>query len=159
VSNDFGAEWLRRHLGPAMRVHRATFKATAPTHIDTTLVPIRPGLVLVNPERPCTNGTLEIFRTNDWQVVDAPPSIRSGRAPARDVSNWISMNILMVDERTAVVEQAETTMIDFLRSLGCEVIPCPFDRVYAFGGGFHCCTTDIRRKGPLQSYFPKLDNR
>lgn len=159
VSNNFGAEWLRRHLGPAMRVHRATFNETTPMHIDTTLVPIRPGLVLVNPERPCTNGTLDIFRTNDWQVVDAPPSIRSGCAPARDVSNWISMNILMVDEHTAVVEQAETTMIDLLRSLGCEVIPCPFDRVYAFGGGFHCCTTDIRRNGPLQSYFPTLDNR
>ena len=44
-----------------------------------------------------------------------------------------------------------------LRSLGCEVIPCPFDRVYPFGGGFHCCTADIRRDGKLQSYFPTLD--
>jgi glycine amidinotransferase len=48
-------------------------------------------------------------------------------------------------------------MIALMRSLGCEVIPCPFDRVYAFGGGFHCCTADIRREGTLQSYFPNLD--
>jgi glycine amidinotransferase len=83
--------------------------------------------------------------------------VRSGPAPSRDVSNWISMNILMLDERTAVVEAAEAPMIALMRSLGCEVIPCPFDRVYPFGGGFHCCTVDIRREGTLKSYFPSLD--
>ena len=154
VSNKFGAEWLQRHLGPDFRIHRIAFREPTPTHIDTTLVPVRPGLVLVNPERPCIDGALDLFTANGWQVVPAPPSVRTGRAPARDVSNWISMNILMLDERTAVVEQAETPMLDLLRSLKCEVIPCPFDRVYPFGGGLHCCTTDIRRDGTLQSYFP-----
>jgi glycine amidinotransferase len=158
VSNEFGAEWLRRHLGPTFRVHRITFREPTPTHIDTTLVPVRPGLVLVNPERPCTNGMLELFTSNDWQVVPAPASVRTGRSPARDVSNWISMNILMLDERTAVVEEAEQPMMELLRSLKCEVIPCPFDRVYPFGGGLHCCTADIRRDGMLKSYFPRLAN-
>ena len=156
VSNEFGAAWLRQHLGPTFRIHRITFREPTPTHIDTTLVPVRPGLVLVNPERPCLDGTLDLFTTNGWQIVPAPPSVRTGRAPARDVSNWISMNILMLDERTVVVEQAETPMMDLMRSLKCEVIPCPFDRVYPFGGGFHCCTADIRRDGTLQSYFPSL---
>jgi glycine amidinotransferase len=157
VSNTFGADWLRRHLGPTTRIHTATFKTSQPTHIDTTLVPIRPGLVLTNPERPCTIGLLDLFRTNDWEVVDAPPSVRSGKSPSRDVSNWISMNLLMLDERTAIVEKSERPTQELLESLGCEVIPCTFDRVYAFGGGFHCCTTDIRRNGKLQSYFPSLD--
>jgi glycine amidinotransferase len=157
VSNAFGAAWLSRHLGPGFRIHRIAFREPTPTHIDTTLVPVRPGLVLVNPERPCTDGMLDLFTTNGWQVVAAPPSVRTGHAPARDVSNWISLNILMLDERTAVVEQAETPTIELMRSLGCEVIPCAFDRVYPFGGGFHCCTADIRRDGTLQSYFPELD--
>lgn len=157
VSNDFGTEWLRRHLGPEFRIHSIEFRERTPTHIDTTLVPIRPGLVLINPERPCTNGLLQLFAVNDWQVVAAPPSVRTGRSPAHDVSNWISMNILMLDERTAVVEAAETPMIELMRSLGCEVIACPFDHVYPFGGGLHCCTADIRRIGTLQSYFPSLE--
>jgi glycine amidinotransferase len=59
----------------------------------------------------------------------------------------------MLDPRTVVVEQAEKPMMELMRSLGCEVIPCPFDRVYPFGGGFHCCTADIRRTGTLESYF------
>ncbi|HLK63412.1 MAG TPA: hypothetical protein VKU19_08230 [Bryobacteraceae bacterium] len=157
VSNDFGAEWLRRHLGPQFRIHRARFREPLPTHIDTTLVPVRPGVVLTNPHRPCVDHTLELFHENGWRTVPAPPSVRTGRAPSRDVSNWISMNILMLDERTAVVEQSERPMMDLLRSLGCEVVPCAFDRVYPFGGGFHCCTADIRREGTLQSYFPSLD--
>ena len=159
VSNQLGEEWLRRHLGPRFRIHRIEFQEPLPTHIDTTLVPVRPGLVLINPGRPCTNGGLELFRKDGWQAVPAPPSVRTGPSPARDVSNWISMNILMLDERTVVVEQAETPMIELMRSLGCEVIPCPFDRVYPFGGGFHCCTADIRREGSLRSYFPSLDER
>jgi glycine amidinotransferase len=156
VSNTFGAEWLQRHLGPDFRIHRITFREPTPTHIDTTLVPIRAGLALINPDRPCTNGMLELFTTNDWQLVPAPPSVRTGPAPSRDVSNWISMNILMLDERTVIVEHSEKPMIDLMRSLKCEVIPCAFDRVYPFGGSFHCCTADISREGTLQSYFPSL---
>ena len=157
VSNQAGADWLQRHLGEEFRVHRIRFREPLPTHIDTTLVPVRPGLVLVNPERPCIDGSMALFAENGWRIVDAPPSVRSGRSPARDVSNWISMNILMLDQRTAVVESAERPMIELLRSLGCDVIPVPFDRVYPFGGSFHCCTADIRRDGQLQSYCPSLD--
>jgi len=157
VSNDFGAEWLRRHLGPEFRIHRSRFRERLPTHIYTTLVPVRPGVVLTNTHRPCLDQTLKLCHENGWRTVPAPASVRSGRAPSRDVSNWISMNILMLDERTAVVEQAEKPMMDLLRSLGCEVVPSAFDRVYPFGGGFHCCTADIRREGILQSYFPSLD--
>jgi len=158
VSNNFGAEWLGRHLGPDFRIHRIVFREALPTHIDTTLVPVRPGLVLVNPDRPCTNGKMDLFEKNDWQIVAAPVSVRNGAAPSRDVSNWISMNILMLDPRTAIVEEAEKPMIELMRQLGCEVIPCPFDRVYPFGGSFHCCTADIRRDGKVESYFPSLDS-
>jgi glycine amidinotransferase len=158
VSNDFGAAWLARHLGPGFRIHRVTFAEPRPTHIDTTLVPIRPGLALTNPQRPCRDGALDLFARNGWRLVAAPPSVRSGSA-ARDVSDWISMNLLMLDERTAVVEAGEAPTIALLRSLGCEVIPCAFDRVYAFGGGLHCCTADIRRDGVLKSYFPSLDGQ
>ncbi|HEY2070337.1 MAG TPA: serine/threonine protein kinase [Rhizomicrobium sp.] len=158
VSNDFGAAWLARHLGPGFRVHRMPFREPTPVHIDATFVPLRPGLALTNPERPCLNDMLDLFRRNDWRLVDAPSSVRTGnKQAARDVSNWISMNILMLDERTAIVEQAEKPMIELLRSLGVESIPCAFDRVYPFGGGLHCCTMDIHREGTLRSYFPSLD--
>ena len=92
VSNAFGADWLARHLGPDFRIHRMTFHEHTPVHIDATFVPVRPGLVLVNPERPCTNDMLDLFRKNDWKLVPAPPSMRSGKAPA--LSWAMSMNCM-----------------------------------------------------------------
>jgi glycine amidinotransferase len=157
VSNRFGADWLQRQLGADFRIHPIVFDERTPMHIDTSLVPVRPGVVLVNPDRPCRGAGLDPFLANGWRIVEAPRSVRSARPRPGGVSNWISLNILMLDERTAVVEAAERPTIELLESLGCAVIPCAFDRVYGFGGGFHCCTADIRRAGALQSYFPTLD--
>jgi glycine amidinotransferase len=70
------------------------------------------------------------------------------------VNSWNEWDPL----REVIVERHEGPMIGLMRSLGCVVITCPFDRVYPFGGGFHCCTADVRREGALQSYFPTLDN-
>jgi glycine amidinotransferase len=157
VSNQFGADWLARHLGSEYRVHRAEFEKDTPTHIDTTLVPIRPGLALVNPERPFKDPSCEkMFHDNGWKLVPAPPSVRSIPFDP-DVSSWISMNVLSLDEKTVVVEAAEDPFVALLESLGCDVIRCPFDAVIKFGGSFHCCTTDVRREGRLESYFPQLD--
>lgn len=158
VSNQFGIDWLQRHLGPGYRIHTVQFTDQYPHHIDTTLVPLRPGLVLVNPERPDKGGSLKLFERNLWRVVDAVPSVRPRKkATAWEVSNWISLNIFSLDERTVVVEAAEEPFIELLRSLGCDVITCEFDAVFQFGGSFHCCTTDIRRRGELASYFSSLD--
>jgi glycine amidinotransferase len=158
VSNQFGADWLQRHLGPEYRIHRIEFAQRQPIHIDATMVPLRPGLVLANPERPARHGGMDLFTSNGWQVVAPVPSARPKRKTRPwEVSEWISMNVLCLDEHTVVVEQAEEPFIDQLKGLGFDVIPCPFDAVYGFGGSFHCCTIDIRRRGTLQSYFPALD--
>jgi glycine amidinotransferase len=64
VSNDFGAAWLRRHLAPAISKSPREFHERLPTHIDTTLVPVRPGVVLINPYRPCLDQTLNVLHEN-----------------------------------------------------------------------------------------------
>lgn len=158
VTNKFGAEWLARHLGPDYRFHQARFKdMRPPQHIDATLVPLKPGLVLTNPERPCIDETIKLFKNNKWEVVDAVPSVNRVGCYSPEVSEWISMNVFSIDENTVIVEESEEPFIRQLESLGMKVIPCPFKDVYKFGGSFHCCTLDVRRKGVLQSYFPTLD--
>jgi glycine amidinotransferase len=153
VSNEAGAEWVRRALGPEYRVHRVEFEDRYPQHIDTTFVPLRPGLAMTNPERPPRQGTRELLERHGWTLVQPPPSVRAGLpAPARDVSNWISMNVLILDPQTIVIEEAEEPLARFLEGLSFEVLRVPFNEVYAFGGGFHCCTADLHREGTLQSY-------
>ena len=51
VTNDAGIRWLRQHF-PTHRVHKVRYKELQPWHMDSTLVPIRPGLVICNPARP-----------------------------------------------------------------------------------------------------------
>jgi glycine amidinotransferase len=158
VINQFGADWLARHLGEDYRIHRVEFDKRTPQHIDTTLVPIRPGIVLINPERPFKKAEEEqLFKTNGWRLIPAPPSVRTGIPAAPDVSNWLSMNVLCLDEKTVIVEAAEDPMAELLKSLGYDIIRCAFDAVFKFGGSFHCCTADVRREGRLRSYFSSLD--
>lgn len=157
VTNGFGAKWLERHLRGDYRLHKIKFSnRKPPQHIDTTLVPISSNTILVNPERPCIDSSMELFVINGWNIVEAPASVRDVDH-SFEVSNWISMNILCIDEERIIVEEAEEPLIRLLESLGHEVLTCPFDAVYQFGGSFHCCTADIRRRGGFQSYFPSLD--
>jgi glycine amidinotransferase len=158
VSNLFGVEWLRRHLGDRFRVHQVEFTDPHPHHIDATFVPLRPGLALTNPARPPKHDGLRPFEENDWKLIDAVPSARPTRqASVDEPSSWISMNILSLDDHTVVVEQAEHPLAELLYANDFEVLTCPFDAVYGFGGSFHCCSLDVRRRGSLESYFPTLD--
>ncbi|MEV0617682.1 glycine amidinotransferase [Nonomuraea sp. NPDC050404] len=156
VTNDFGARWLARHLGPGHRLHRVRFADAHPQHIDATMVPLRAGLVMMNPDRPPVGDTVALFEDNGWKVVMAPPSARGNFLRTTEVSNWISMNVLNVNEDTIICEEREQPMIEFLKSFGFRVIAIPFANVYPFGGSFHCCTVDIRRSGGPRSYFPAL---
>ena len=155
VTNALGVEWLKRHLRDKYRFHEIKFSDVSnrpPHHIDATFVPIKEGIILVNPDRPCIDDSLEIFKKNGWELVPAEKGILDQEYYS-PMSKWISMNLLSIGNDRVIVEEKETPMIKLLESLGLKVLTCPFDKVYKFGGGVHCCTTDIRRKGELKSYF------
>jgi len=155
VTNDAGIEWLRRHY-PGHRVHRVAYTEMLPWHIDATLIPLRPGLVLVNPDRrPLNAAHNALFKTNDWEVVDAPRSVRKKKMPLCTCSLWLNMNCLVIDPKTVCVEAAETPMMELLDRYGFEVIPVPLFEVSPFGGGLHCATADVYRQGVLEDYFPR----
>jgi len=66
VTNNFGIEWMRRHLGDKYRLHIISFKDPNPMHIDATFNIIGPGLVLTNPDRPCNQ--IDMFHKAGWKV-------------------------------------------------------------------------------------------
>lgn len=51
VTNQFGIEWMKRHLGKEYNVHVLDFQDKNAMHIDGTFVPLCPGNPYV--ERPC----------------------------------------------------------------------------------------------------------
>lgn len=151
VTNDFGIEWLRRHLGSEYSIHVLEFADAHRMHLDATIMPLAPGKLLVNPLR-ATN-LPALFR--DWDILEAPQPIIPDEHPLYMTSKWINMNIIMLDEERVVVEKQDEPMIRCMKKWGFKPILCDFRAFNSFGGSFHCATIDVRRRGKLQSYLQK----
>ncbi|MET4672846.1 glycine amidinotransferase [Streptomyces sp. PvR018] len=160
TTNRAGIHWLKRHLEPrGFRVHPVHFPLDFfPSHIDCTFVPLRPGLILTNPERPLREGEEKMFLDNDWQLVDVPqPVLTNDEMPMYcQSSKWLSMNVLSISPTKVICEEQEKPLQDLLSSHGFEVFPIPFRNVFEYGGSLHCATWDIHRDGDRQDYFPSL---
>ncbi|XP_078491699.1 glycine amidinotransferase, mitochondrial-like [Ciona intestinalis] len=150
VTNHLGIEWLRRHLGPEYRVHELTFHDPNPMHIDATFNIIGPGLVIANPDRPCNQ--LKMFEKFGWKIVQAPKPTLSDDHPLWMSSKWLSMNVLMLDEDRVLCSKVEKPIIKMFEKLGIKTVQVDITHANSLGGGFHCWTTDVRRRGELQSY-------
>jgi len=155
VTNASGIDWLRRHFSNH-RIHEVTFKEEAPIHIDASFLPLRPGLALINKVRPpLTSKLKELFKMNDWEIVECATPAHDKKHKLSFCSPWLSMNILMLDSKTVCVEAGETAQIKQFEKLGFDAIPIPFWAVSPFGGGLHCATADVYREGTCEDYFPK----
>ena len=153
VTNALGIEWVRRHLGSDYRIHVIETLCRQPMHIDTTIMPLAPGKLLINPEFIDPRRLPPVFATWDILVAPAPVARFSENRGYEVVSDWMSMNVLMLDEKRVVVEREQEPLIRALKGWGFEPIPCSFEHYYPFAGSFHCATLDVRRQGTLQSYF------
>jgi glycine amidinotransferase len=153
VTNRMGIEWLRRHLGPGYRIHEIESRCRTPMHIDTTFVPLGPGKVLVNPEYIDVDRLPDVLRSWDVLIAPEPDPIRDPLLRLTSMcGKWLSMNVLMVDEKRVIAERHHTGMLRALERWGFEPIPCELLHYAPFGGSFHCATLDVRRRGTLQSY-------
>ena len=155
TGNELGGQWLQRVLGDRFRVHFMK-DVYFGSHIDSTLVALRPGLVLANPER-LSMETIPAF-LKDWEIIFSPPMENQARH-SRDYLNqaigseWIDMNLFSLGPDAVVVDSHQRALITLLESKGLEVIPLKLRHSRMLGGGFHCVTLDTRRRGTMESYF------
>ena len=155
TTNLKGIDWLKRHYKDH-RVHAVNFPGDPyPIHIDATFTPIRPGLIINNPQRRLPKEQRKIFDDNGWEIIDSAQPAHNKPPPLCYSSTWLSMNVLILDPKTVCVEKSEIYQIEQLDKLGMEVIPVDLRDAYAFGGGLHCCTADVYREGDCENYFPK----
>ena len=158
TTNRAGIKWLRQHLETrGLRLHTVHFPMDFfPSHIDCTFIPLRPGLVLTNPERPLRAGEERLFTANGWELVDGPHPISTNDQMPRycQSSKWLSLNVLSISPTTVICEERERPLHDLLERLGFEVLTVPFRNVYEFGGSLHCATWDVRRRGACEDLFP-----
>ena len=155
TGNEMGGHWLQSILGDSYRVHFMQ-DVYFGSHIDSTLVALRPGLVLANPER-LNDASLPEF-LKEWEVIYSPPMENQARHSADYLeraigSEWIDMNLFSIDPETVVVDSDQSQLIRLLESKGLNVVPIKLRHSRMLGGGFHCVTLDVRRRGTLEGYF------
>ena len=155
TGNEMGGHWLQSVLGDEFRVHFMK-NVYYGSHIDSTFVALRPGLVLCNPSRVNKETLPDLFK--QWDVIYSPEMENTGRYSddylAKCIgSDWIDMNALSISPDMVVVDKDQTELIKLLESHRLDVVPIKLRHSKMMGGGFHCITTDIRRKGSMERYF------
>jgi len=172
--NELGAKWLQNILGEEYRVH-ITRDIYRSSHIDSTAMCLRPGLVLLNDTRVSEKNCPKIFDTWDKIYFSkvAPTSEvelkhqKEIRDPIgyeieslgfttnlHDMSSpWVGLNFLSLDQETVVVDKRQNELIKLLEKNKFTVIPIQMRHIYTQGGGIHCATLDTVRESKLESYF------
>jgi scyllo-inosamine-4-phosphate amidinotransferase 1 len=136
-------DWLCGQF-PKVTIELCNFYAGV--HIDSTIVPLREGLVLLNASRVTEKNCPEVF--DDWQKI----WVTDDMIVPQDfyqypyASKWIAMNMLAVDPETVIVDAAQTQLHNILQKHGIDIIPLTLSHSRTLGGGFHCVTLDTRRQ-------------
>ena len=159
VSNsgtELGAKWLKTILEPrGYRIHMAD-KFYAYAHFDSTVLPLRPGLVLFNGDRINKTKYPSIFEKWDKiyfpgdKIVDIGCNFPNG---VTTTSPYIGLNFLSVNENLVICDSNQTHLRKELYKHGIDTIGLPMRHARSMAGGFHCVTLDTKRKGPRQDYF------
>jgi glycine amidinotransferase/scyllo-inosamine-4-phosphate amidinotransferase 1 len=169
-----GAKWLQSVLGDEYRVH-VTSEIYRSSHIDSTVMCLRPGLVMLNSKRVNEGNCPKIFAK--WEKLyfeDVAPTSQVELHFQNDVrdpiakelkalgfstnltdmaSPWVGMNFLSLDPQTVVVDERQSSLIRFLESRKFTVVTVKLRHIYTQGGGIHCATLDTVREGGLEDYF------
>jgi N-dimethylarginine dimethylaminohydrolase len=134
-------DWMCKHF-PTVDIELVNFYSGV--HIDSTIVPLREGLVLVNGSR-VTPETLP--RTlKDWEVIYCNHVEEQGFFQYPYASKWIALNMLVVNPYTVIVDKDQSMLISFLEKNQFTVIPMQLRHSRTLGGGFHCVTLDLHRE-------------
>jgi glycine amidinotransferase/scyllo-inosamine-4-phosphate amidinotransferase 1 len=136
-------DWLCEKF-PQVNIELCNFYAGV--HIDSTIVPVREGLVMLNASRVNKDNCPRAF--DYWEKI----WVTDDMIVAQDfyqypyASKWIGMNMLVLDPETVILDAAQTQLITVLKSHGIDSIPLTLSHSRTLGGGFHCVTLDTRRR-------------
>lgn len=150
TGNLAGANWLQQHLGSEYRVHPVR-DVYAFVHIDSTIVPLRPGLVLLCPTRVNDNNLPKFFQS--WDKIYAPEPVDTPGDPVWvRASKWIALNCLSVAPDLIFVEKRQIGLMREFARYGIESHPVQLRHARTLGGGPHCVTLDLVRDESLEDY-------
>lgn len=133
--------WLCAQF-PQINIELCNFYAGV--HIDSTVVPLRDGLVLLNGSRVTEDNCPKVF--DHWDKIYVDDVVAQDFYNYPYASKWIAMNMLVVNPSTVIVDKYQADLIRILEQWNFTVIPMELRHSRTLGGGFHCVTLDTRRR-------------
>ena len=134
-------DWLCNEF-PEVNIELVNFYAGV--HIDSTIVPLREGLVMLNASR-VTEATVPKC-LQSWEKIWVTDVVAQDFYQYPYASKWIAMNMLVVDTHTVIVDRHQQELISTLEHHKFTVIPLELRHSRTLGGGFHCVTLDLLRQ-------------
>ena len=136
-------EWLKTKF-PQVNIELCNFYSGV--HIDSTIVPLREGLVMLNASRVNKDNCPRAF--DYWEKIWITDEMIVPQAfyEYPYASKWIAMNMLAVDPETVILDAAQTHLAGLLKTRGFDTIPLTLSHSRTLGGGFHCVTLDTKRR-------------
>jgi len=126
---------------PSVKIELCNFYAGV--HIDSTVVPLREGLVMLNAARVNENNCPQVFKT--WDKIYVDEVVAQGFYQYPYASKWIAMNMLVIDPHTVIVDKNQSELIRKLEQWNFTTVPLELRHSRTLGGGFHCVTLDLIR--------------
>ena len=116
-------------------------------HLDSTIIPLREGLVLYNASRVTEDNEPELFKSWDKIWIDECHSTKLWTNLPWGASEWIGLNLLSINPNLVIVDQKQKQLIEKLEKHNMEILPLELRHDRLLAGGFHCVTLDLKRDG------------
>ena len=139
--NQLALDWLRDKL-PNINIEACNFYNGV--HIDSTIVPLREGFVVLNASRVTPDNCPRAF--DGWTKLWVNDVHAQSFHEYPYASKWIGLNMLSIDPKTVIVDSAQYTLKEDLEKAGFTTIPMALRHSRTLGGGFHCVTLDLERE-------------
>lgn len=151
-NQELGAKWLQQALGDKYKVITTSI---ADSHIDSSFLPLRPGLAIITKEYIRERLPLEL---QSWDLVLIPMKQRTqSEKKAQGIklaSPRIELNVLSISPELILCHpQYEVELNKALSKYGVTAIGTPFRHCEIFSGAHHCTTLDTRRRSKYENYF------
>lgn len=140
--NYLALEWLQAQL-PHIDIVPCNFYSGV--HIDSTIIPIREGLVILNASRVNLKNCPSVFKSWDKIWIHEHEVTPQSFHQYPYASNWIGLNMFSINPDTVVIDRSQTEIIKKLQKYDVDVVPLSLRHSRTLGGGFHCVTLDLLR--------------
>ena len=141
--NRAGAAWLQSVL-PNHTIH-VLDNIYSGVHIDSTISPVREGLVVLNADRINSNNLPTVFKSWDKIWITGDDIHAQGFMGYPYASKYIALNFLTINPNLIICDPHQFYLRTELEKYNVESIGIELRHSRTLGGGHHCVTLDLVR--------------